>query len=406
MTKFEADILVVGGGPAGLSAAESASAAGATVVLFEKSKEIGYPIHTSGGSWIEDLRALGVPERFMHPVHVGRFIAPSAEATFEYEKPVACVLDVRGLYQHLAERAVAAGAAMRLQSIAQRPILRGDAVTGVEVSHHGQIEQWQGKVVIDASGAQAVLARKAGLAEPLSRYGIGAEFDLYAPGWPDHHVVFLFGSQVAPAGYAWLFSRGSGRVRAGVGLIRPESKDDPRPFLDHLLSRTDILDGALAGASPIEVHIGTIPSQPPLSKTVHDGLIVVGDAGGLISTLLGEGIRYAIDLGRLAGAVAAAAVQRGDVSSRGLHEFERGWREKYGRVFSVGWTLNQRLSRYSDHDWDEKIALLARLDADLVPPILRGEFDGRLLWKLLRRHPGLVGRESARRLQRIWRGKG
>jgi NADPH-dependent 2,4-dienoyl-CoA reductase/sulfur reductase-like enzyme len=46
------DVLVVGGGPAGLSAAESAARGGARVAVLERQKEIGYPIHTSGGTWL------------------------------------------------------------------------------------------------------------------------------------------------------------------------------------------------------------------------------------------------------------------------------------------------------------------------------------------------------------------
>ncbi len=399
------DVIVVGGGPAGLSAAAAAAAAGASVVVFEKSKEIGYPIHTSGGSWIEKLRALGIPERFMHPIRTGRFLSPSREAVFEYPEAVACVLDVRGLYQYLAEQAVAAGAVIRLHTIVQRPIFRADAVTGVEAVANGRLEKWPARVVIDASGARGIIARKAGLAGPLTRYGLGAEYDLYAPHWPDHHVVFLFGSQVAPAGYAWLFSRGGGRLRAGVGMIRPDTKDDPRRYLDRLIQRSDILDGALAGASPIELHIGTIPSQPPLPTAVGHGVIAVGDAAGLISTLVGEGIRYAIDLGRLAGDVAARCVRSGDVSSAALREFDKGWRRRHGRTFAVGWTLNQRLSKYTDQQWDEKVALLSGLEPELVPPLLRGELDAGLLWKIARRHPGLVGRATAQHLRRMWRSQ-
>ena len=55
------DVLVVGGGPAGLSAAEAAAKAGARVAVLERRKEIGYPVHTSGGSWISDMRAIGIP---------------------------------------------------------------------------------------------------------------------------------------------------------------------------------------------------------------------------------------------------------------------------------------------------------------------------------------------------------
>lgn len=406
MSGLDTDVLVVGGGPAGLAAAQGAAARGARVVLFEKSREIGYPIHTSGGSWVKELKALGIPDRFMHPIHVGRFIAPGAEAVFRYDIPKACVLDVRGLYQHLAERAINAGATIRLHSTVRAAIQREDSVVGVEVLHRGRSLRWQSRVVIDASGAHSVVASRVGLARPLRRYGIGAEYDLYAPRWPDHHVVFLFGSQVAPAGYAWLFSRGGHRLRAGVGMIRPETDDAPQRYLDELLARDDILEGSLSGASPIEYHVGTIPSQPPLLKTVHNGLLVVGDAGALISTLLGEGIRYSIDLGRLAGEVAADAVQRGDVSVRGLRSFERSWKRKYGRTFAMGWTLNQRLARYSDQDWNDKVTLLENLEPDLLPPLLRGEFTTGFLWRVSRHHPRLVGGEVVRRALKLWSGRG
>src|SRR6185437_118977 len=62
------DVLVVGGGPAGLSAAEAAANGGARVAVLERQKEIGYPIHTSGGSWISDMRALGIPEELYYPI--------------------------------------------------------------------------------------------------------------------------------------------------------------------------------------------------------------------------------------------------------------------------------------------------------------------------------------------------
>ncbi|HEX8729006.1 MAG TPA: FAD-dependent oxidoreductase, partial [Ktedonobacterales bacterium] len=62
------DVLIVGGGPAGLSAAEAAAKAGARVAVLERRKEIGYPVHTSGGSWISDMRAIGVPADLYYPI--------------------------------------------------------------------------------------------------------------------------------------------------------------------------------------------------------------------------------------------------------------------------------------------------------------------------------------------------
>ena len=71
------DVLITGGGPAGLSAAFTAAKSGAKVAVFEKRKEIGYPVHTSGGSWIDELKALDIPGRFMHPIHEGIFALDS-----------------------------------------------------------------------------------------------------------------------------------------------------------------------------------------------------------------------------------------------------------------------------------------------------------------------------------------
>src|SRR5437868_14767308 len=85
------DVLVVGGGPAGLSAAETAARGGAKVTPLERKKEIGYPIHTSGGSWIGDMRALEIPERLYSPIRTVVFQSPKRKVAFEYPDPVCCV---------------------------------------------------------------------------------------------------------------------------------------------------------------------------------------------------------------------------------------------------------------------------------------------------------------------------
>src|SRR6266571_2547064 len=111
----ECDVLIVGGGPAGLAAAEAAAKLNARTLLLERQNEIGYPIHTSGGSWISDMKALAIPEHLYHPITNVWFVSPHREIPLHYHPAVACVVDVRGLYQHLAGRAVAAGATLRLR---------------------------------------------------------------------------------------------------------------------------------------------------------------------------------------------------------------------------------------------------------------------------------------------------
>src|SRR5258707_14246952 len=76
------DVLVVGGGPAGLAAAEAAARTGVRVALLERQKEIGYPVHTSGGSWISDMRALGLPAELYHPLPRRAFLWPDLRGQF------------------------------------------------------------------------------------------------------------------------------------------------------------------------------------------------------------------------------------------------------------------------------------------------------------------------------------
>src|ERR1700693_1655583 len=119
----EKDVLIVGGGPAGLAAAEAAASRGVRALVLERQNEIGYPVHTSGGSWISDMKALGIPEHLYHPVSKVYFVSPRRDAPLNYNPPVACVMDVRGVYQHLAGRAVAAGAAIRVRHTVEQTML-------------------------------------------------------------------------------------------------------------------------------------------------------------------------------------------------------------------------------------------------------------------------------------------
>src|SRR5579871_4626975 len=285
------DVLIVGGGPAGLSAAEAAAKGGARVALLERQKEIGYPVHTSGGSWIEDMRAIGVPTTLYHPIRKVTFLSPKHEAVFDYADPVCCVIDVRGLYQHLAGRAVTAGAELHPNSPVERPIVEGGRVVGVVAKdHRNRAGEWRAPVVIDASGFSSTLSTRTGLHGGYGRYGYGAEYDFFAPSYDQDSLYLIMGSQVAPSGYAWAFPRGNGRVRLGVGVIRPDVDEDAREYLDTFAERLPTLAPDFAGSSPVEYHTGLFPSEGVVERFISDGLIATGDSAGHGSTLVGEGI--------------------------------------------------------------------------------------------------------------------
>jgi digeranylgeranylglycerophospholipid reductase len=392
MDAREADVVIVGGGPAGLSAARTAAQAGARVQLLERGAGFGVPVRTSGASSIQHLRRLGVSDAFWQPVERLEVWGPSQRAAFDYRRPLACILDVRALYQGLARLAAEAGATLRLKALA----IRFDAGSeGVEVGlRDGSLVRAQ--LAVDASGHGRTLARLAGVGGPVVRSGTGAEYDFYAPAFPETLAILAIGSVWAPCGYAWAFTYGSGRVRAGVGIIHPDFEGNPADFLDRFVASVP----GLADAQPIEAHTGVIPAEPLVDRLVAPRLLVAGDSAAQASPLAGEGIRFAMEAGLLAGSAAATAVVSGACDEASLRQaYEKPWRRRRGRSMRVAWRLNQSFSAHDDATWDRRVKDLAALAPEVVARGLLTDFSPSLFAAVLKsglRHPGLTASGLAR----------
>jgi digeranylgeranylglycerophospholipid reductase len=355
-----------------------AARGGYRVVVCERHPAIGEPVRTSGGSFIAPLRRLGVPERCWHPVHRIRVVGPTTDVVKTYRRPVGCVLDVRATYQWLAAEAVDAGAEIRLKAPVEAALRDGGRVTGVRVRDPFQgPHDLPARLVVDASGHTGFLARDAGLRPRNERSAVGIELELHAPGYDADEAVFWLGDSVAPGGYGWAFPCGRQRVRLGVGVVRPDSDAEPRVLLERLLEVFRDRFSAAAPAGALEMHSGLMPVLPPRATSlVGDGLMVVGDAAGQGSTLLGGGIRYAITAGRLA--VDALVAAAGDFSARGLSAYPRRWRRRTGRDLSLAYAVNTRICRYGDEDWDRAIRRLDQLTPKQAARVFATDF--RLRW--------------------------
>jgi len=385
------DVLIVGGGPAGLAAAEAAAKEGVKTLVLERQHEIGYPIHTSGGSWVSDMQALNIPQTLYHPINKVVFVSPQREVPLHYNPAVACVVDVRGLYQHLAGRAIAAGARLRVRHTVEQTLLEDGRVCGVTAKNHvSERITVRAAVTIDASGFSRHVGVRTDMGKAFHRYGFGAEYDMYAPHYPQDELYLIMGSRFAPHGYAWAFPRGNGRVRLGVGVLHPDCEDDARAYLDSIVRDVPQLTDAFRDASPIEYHTGLFPSEGALGRFSRDGLLLAGDAAGHGSTLVGEGIRFAIYSGQLAGNIAADAVKADNTSAAFLERFDKKWRARFGRDMDIAYMINKRIAGYSDQQWDHALDLMKRLTPSQMAQALRGDFSAGLVMGILARNPGLI----------------
>lgn len=387
------DIAIVGGGPAGLSAACTAANAGAKVILLEKDEAIAHSIRTSGVTWIDAMKKLGIPGKYYNLVQNYRFVSPSNDVTISGSSPKSCVLDVRGTYQHLAFLAAEAGAKIMVRSNVINVIKEGDGrIAGVKASTPKGDMIVRSTLVIDASGFSSSVARKAGVTGEWKRYGIGAEYECYCDGVDSTTWILMVGQQYSDAGYAWAFPLSENRVRIGVGIGRPESGTDPLDGLHELMEKRPRPLDSMGKIQPVELHYGFIPNDGVRQNSVADGLMMVGDSAGQSNPLVLEGIRYAIEFGRLAGQVGAKSLARNS-DRDSLMEYERAWKSKVESKIQSALRVQMRWIRLSDEEWDREIEILRDMTVDEFLDFIKADFTAGKMMKLALHHPKMAARQ-------------
>ena len=158
MKELDFDVVVVGGGPAGSSAARIAVENGSTVALIEKEKEIAETVRTSGVTWISDVKKFGIPKDCYNPIKKFSFCSPKNSVTISDNVAKAAVLDVRKTYRFLANRAQTSGARIFTSTNVSEVLKNSDGkCVGVIAKSKEKDIQFNAKVVIDASGFASVV---------------------------------------------------------------------------------------------------------------------------------------------------------------------------------------------------------------------------------------------------------
>ena len=402
------DTLVVGGGPAGLSAAERAARSG-SVLVVHRDKEIGRPVRTSEGTWLRELHRLHLPESVCNPIDELVFVGPTRTARIAFQTDKPAVADVTRLYQHLAEQAIKAGTHILCGArfLHTRPET-SDSIACL-ISADGREVEVTARFVVDASGWRRDVVASLGLTSRPKRMGLGIEYEFEDLSAEKSRAALIVGSSLAPSGYGWIFPKPGNSICIGVGIIAPDASAPLAKLLEQLLStnlpkRLGFRIGRL-----LERHAGIVPADAPAAAVVHNRILVVGDAAGQALPLLGEGIRFAVEFGRTAGDAVAKALENPSRWREYLHAYESYWQKQHYKRFLLAYHANKRLSAYTDRDWDEKTRLLSLMNGDETARLLRMELTAADALRIFTRSPvtacTMFFRTKVRRMNSFWRSK-
>ena len=388
------DVIVVGGGPAGSSAARIAAKNGCTVALIEKEKEIAETVRTSGVTWISDIQKFGIPTECYNPIKKFSFFSPNNSVRISDEIAKAAVLDVRKTYRFLAKRAEDVGAELFVNTNVSN-ILKNSTgkCTGVIAKSNGKQIKFNGKVIIDASGFGSVVAKELGHVKQWKKFGVGAEFEVKTEKLEYDNWWLMVGQEYSPAGYAWIFPTSKNTARIGVGIGKPDSDVDPTIRLNELIDKKMGPIKDLGKMEKIEFHYGLIPNEGLSRKTVYDNLILVGDSAGQANPLVLEGIRYAIRFGEVAGRVTANAIKKGDTSEKELIHYENEWKKAILSKINSAVKVQNRWVGLTDDEWDRELDIINELTADEFLDFIRADFGVSKMLKLATHHPKMIVRQ-------------
>ena len=362
--RIDADVIVVGAGPAGSSAAYWLATAGLDVALIEKTQfprekvcgdgltprgtkalvEMGIDVSEQAG-WLHNrgLRIIGAGQR----LHLDWPDLTSYP-------PFGLVRPRSDLDAMLANQAVKAGARLYENTSITKPVT--DA-TGRVIGVEGHTSPDSGRepvrfdapLVLTCEGVSGKLAQALGvhrndkrpLGVAVRRYYTSSRTnDDYLESWLELWDGAPGQSTLLP-GYGWIFGMGDGTVNVGLGVLNSSAgfqKTDYRAMLTRWLDNTPEEWGLREPNATGPTRGAALPMG--FNRTPHylNGLLLVGDAGGSVNPFNGEGIPYAMESGKFAAEAALQALARpaGPSRERALEAYPKRMRDEWGAYYRMG----------------------------------------------------------------------
>ena len=356
----EADVIVVGAGPAGSATATHLARRGLDVALLEKTT---FPREKVCGDGLtpratRQLIRLGIDTSqeagWLH--NRGLRIYGGGEQPFQLEWPELTDFPPYGLVRPrsdfddlLARHAVAEGARLYENANVIEPVIdaRTDRIIGVS-TRDGRT--FRAPVVIAADGNSTRLSLAMGLAKRDDRpMGVAVRTYYTSPRSDDDYLESWLelwdgkpGESNLLPGYGWIFGMGDGSCNVGLGILNTSSafgRTDYKALLKRWLDNTPEEWGFRDEHMLAPVRGAALPMGFNRQPHYTRGLLLVGDAGGMVNPFNGEGIAYAMEAGEIAADAVAAAHYRtpgSPAAERALESYPLRLKAELGGYYTLG----------------------------------------------------------------------
>jgi len=320
------DVVVSGAGPSGSQFAEVLAKAGYKVALIEKNvnwrKPCGGAIHSSVVDLYPQLKKLNntkIRGVVMHSAdfHKLEFKGMSDEYSI--------IMDRLELDNIMRDAAIDAGAELFDRNISNDFITKNYKKIGIKTKSPNGIKQYYGNILIIADGMSSKLAIKSGIRSKwnIKQLAIGKCEILEGDNRLDKESVYVYFKPYR--GYGWIFPLSNKRFNIGVFTFGKDNLNyNVHKIYQEFLGNPNVKKYIPSfNYKVIWSSSYSFPAEGVLEKSLYaDNLMLIGDAGGFVSPISGEGIQTAVISGKIAAETAINALQEVDFSEKALKNYK------------------------------------------------------------------------------------